>query len=542
MVLETEGPPSTSSSAPASKTHGRKKTTKKARARQGEDGPTGVSSLSTRPVYRRRTPRVGVRIGRRHVPESEADAIGFPLGMSLAAVLAQALERDSSRETMSVDYLSQICTSAVRESLSNVFGDKFSGFSNNFEMSFISTLRTLRLINGCSSQRATEFSSGSTSRTPSLVNKASPQTGMGASPFEHVYCMGDSYIVDDCKDTLQNTEDDLPAESMNHCEIISQAPINQLACITRSQSGPNFRRSMCSTFEKSVMEHTRSNDLKTVQLQLQVEKLKLKEKELALINETNIMERSKFAMRTWMASFKAEKFKTVVEDSRHAELRRRCLDCLVAGLLIMLISLVYGAYIFSYRRISEATASCAPLTKQTKSWWVPGPVASLNSGFEMLQCQIQVLSRMLFGILMIFAITYLLLQRSSPSNQTMPITFLLLLLGVSCGFAGKFCLDALGGSGFHWLLIWELLCLVHFFANTFTSVLFLILHGPLNAALEPKERAVILPYWTRRVIFYIIILLFLPLLCGFMPFGSAHEWKNHFTQLATNWLLVTNNP
>lgn len=184
---------------------------------------------------------------------------------------------------------------------------------------------------------------------------------------------------------------------------------------------------------------------------------------------------------------------------------------------------------------------CFLLPQQSKSWWIPEPVASFNSGLDMLKCQIQVLSRMLFGILMILAIAYVLLQRSSCSNQTMPITFLLLLLGVACGFAGKLCVDTLGGSGFHWLLIWEVLCLVHFFANAFTPVLFLVLHGPVNAAPELKERAVIFPYWARRVLFYTIVLLFLPLLCGLMPFGGAHEWKDHFSRMATAGLFINDD-
>lgn len=164
-------------------------------------------------------------------------------------------------------------------------------------------------------------------------------------------------------------------------------------------------------------------------------------------------------------------------------------------------------------------------------------MASLNSGLHMLRCQVQVVSRMAFGVIMILAIAYLLLQRSS-SNQTMPVTFIVLLLGVACGLAGKLCIDTLGGSGLHWLMFWETLCLLHLFANIFTSALFLILHGPVEVS-EGKNRRTILPYWIRRVVFYTILLVFLPLLCGLFPFAGVSEWKDHFSLLVTEMMTAS---
>jgi hypothetical protein len=130
---------------------------------------------------------------------------------------------------------------------------------------------------------------------------------------------------------------------------------------------------------------------------------------------------------------------------------------------------------------------------------------------------------MLFGVLMIVTIAFLLLQRSATAKQ-MPVTFMLLLLGVACGLAGKLCVDTLGGSGYHWLLFWETLCLLHFISNVCTSALFLILHGPVNVSQGTK--GTIFPYWIRQFLFYVILLLFLPLFCGLMPFASLGEWKD----------------
>lgn len=164
-------------------------------------------------------------------------------------------------------------------------------------------------------------------------------------------------------------------------------------------------------------------------------------------------------------------------------------------------------------------------------------MASLNTGWHMLRCQVQVVSRMAFGVIMILAIAYLLLQRSATSNQAMPVTFIVLLLGVACGLAGKLCIDTLGGSGFHWLMVWETLCLLHLFANIFTSALFIILHGPIEVS-QGKIRHTILPYWFRRAVFYSLLLVFMPLLCGLIPFAGISEWKDHFCLLVTEMIAA----
>lgn len=178
------------------------------------------------------------------------------------------------------------------------------------------------------------------------------------------------------------------------------------------------------------------------------------------------------------------------------------------------------------------------LFQESNSWWIPKPMASFNSGLHILRCQVQVVSRMLFGVLMIVTIAFLLLQRSATSKQIMPVTFMLLLLGVACGLAGKLCVDTLGGSGYHWLLFWETLCLLHFISNAYTSALFLILHGPVNVSQGTKGNA-IFPYWIRQFLFYVILLLFLPLFCGLMPFASLGEWKDHFSLLVRDSLFTS---
>ncbi|TYJ46904.1 hypothetical protein E1A91_A02G151600v1 [Gossypium mustelinum] len=455
----------------------------------------------------------------------DVDSIALPLGMSFAAVVAQVLEKiDVTNERLPPDYLSLICTSAVKESLANVFGDKFDCFARNFEKSFGSTLRTLRLIND-SSKHKEKYPSN-----PNNVESSSDETTSRKS-----FDIKDSYSeVDRSSVSTQNqlniheeVQENIQTGSLNR-ELVIHGQVNQLACFN-PRTGSVADQSVRSTIEKSVIEQVRSNDLKTLELSLTMRKLKLKEEQLALNFDSNHLERSKLAMGISKASFKAEKFKNELEDTGQAELLKKCIDCLVAGLLIMSFLLMYGTYVYSYKRITDATSSCNLSLEDSKSWWIPKQVSSLNIGFHTLKCQLQVVSRMMFGVMLILAVAYLLIQRFGTSNQTMPVTVILLLLGIVCGLAGKFCVDTLGGNGYYWLFYWEILCFLHFLANVFTSMLFIILHGPVN--ISQRTSSTLLPYWIRRSLFYSIMLFILPLLCGLMPFAGLFEWKDHFLQL-----------
>ncbi|KAJ6849557.1 protein CPR-5 [Iris pallida] len=197
------------------------------------------------------------------------------------------------------------------------------------------------------------------------------------------------------------------------------------------------------------MEQTRSNDLKAFEIGLISRKLKLKESQLALNSYSHMLEKIKITMGISKATFKEEKLRNQMLDTRHAELLRRCIDLLVGGLFIMSGFLSYGAYVFSYERITEATTSCSAIPKESRSWWIPKQVASFNSAWMMLRCHVVALSRMLFGLLMIVAIAYAVFQRSVTCGPTMmPMTFILLLMGLLCGISGKLCVDTLGEVGF----------------------------------------------------------------------------------------------
>ncbi|KAG5529322.1 hypothetical protein RHGRI_029879 [Rhododendron griersonianum] len=474
---------------------------------------------------------------------------------SVPTSLLRVLERkNTTGGAIAVDHLSEICTLAVRESLANVFGHKFDSFVKNFEKSFRSTLMTLRLINESSQSdrehqrhlnRESNYFSDMTAQVSrndehcltctSGVRSCQPEAvGPTISSEEHFGILGE---------TEQNTRSGL----LNRELALNDGEINQqLACVSSS----SVNQSMFSTFERSVIERTRSNDLKTFEIGLIMKKLQMKEKQLNLHSDLNFLERCKLSMGIKRASFKAEKFKTELEETRHAELLKKCTDCLVAGLLIMLASIGYGTYVYSHSRITEATASCMPSKvlrlvllvivpfQESNSWWVPKHVSSFNSGLQFVLCYIQVLSRVIFGLFMILAIAYLLLLRSSVSSQTMPVTFIL-MLGVANGFAGKLCIDTLGGSGYHWLLYWEVLCLLHFFSSVRTSDLFHILYGPISVSHGGAMEKTMFPYWIRRFFFYAVVLLLLPMICGLVPFASPAEWKDHLSLKVMDLLQPT---
>ncbi|XP_058186430.1 protein CPR-5-like isoform X2 [Rhododendron vialii] len=434
-----------------------------------------------------------------------------------------------------------ICSLAVRESLANVFGHKFDSFVKNFEKSFRSNLMTLRLINESSQSdrehrrhlnRESNYFSDMTAQVSrndehcltctSGVRSCQPEAvGPTISSEEHFGILGE---------TEQNTRSGL----LNRELALNGGEINQqLACVSSS----SVNQSMFSTFERSVIEQTRSNDLKTFEIGLTMKKLQMTEKQLSLHSDLNFLERCKLSMGTKRAFFKAEKFKTELEETRHAELLKKCTDCLVAGLLIMLASIGYGTYVYSHRRITEATASCMP-SEESNSCWVPKHVSSFNSGLRFVSCYLQVLSRVIFCLFMILAITYLLLLQSSVSSQTMPVTFIL-ILGVACGFAGKLCIDTLGGSGYHWLLYWEVLCLSHFFSSVRTSDLFHVLYGPISVSHGGAMEKTMFPYWIRRFFCYAIVLLLLPMIRGLVPFASPAEWKDHLSLKVMDLLQPT---
>ncbi|KAJ8769596.1 hypothetical protein K2173_005199 [Erythroxylum novogranatense] len=450
------------------------------------------------------------------------DAVALPLGMSFAAVIAQVLERkDGVYENMSVDHLSRICTSAVKESLANVFVDDFDFFARNFKKSFGSTLRTLRLINEWgANKRESGLNQLNVGNSAPNANKrvdyASSSDGEGCSSRA-----GLSNIPNEDKRHLPEEEE----ESICTNSLNQEVALHRQAMVAHASSSICGLSSQLTTMDKYVMEQARSNDLKAWENCIAMENLRLKKEELALHYDSNDIGRSKLAVDISKASFKVEKFKNQLEDSKHDELLKKCIDFLAAGLIIMLFAFSYATYVYSYKRITEATISCNSIHEELNSWWIPRQVSTFNSWWNTLWCQAQVWSRIISSILMILTIVYFLSMRTATSQRIMPVTLILLLLAVICGYTGKLCVDMLGGNGFKWLIYWEAFCLIHFLSIAKTSVLFHILYGPVSVSEGTIKQDARCPYWFRRILFDSTMLLLLPVCCGLLPFTDLGEWK-----------------
>ncbi|KAI5405194.1 hypothetical protein KIW84_052101 [Lathyrus oleraceus] len=332
-------------------------------------------------LCKRRNPRVTVR----RIRVNNVAAIGFPLGMSFAAVMAQVLyRRDAAADSMSPSHLSSICTSAINESLSSVFGDKLDGLTKNFEQSFDSTLSTLRLIyestisnegNKLNNMRLEIPNSKLNNMRLEIPNSKlnNMRLEIPNSKLNTGDCSG-NIVMEDCQSeplshehaenidqsiSSEEFRDDFHMESVTH-DLALHGQSNQMVCFSPTSSGAVVNNPVISSFEKSVVEQCRSNDLKTVEIGLTRQKLKLKEIDLALRYDLNDLERSKLAMEVSKSSFKTEKFKSQLEDTRYGELNKKCIDCLIAGLFIMSASLFYGAYVYNFEQFIEAAELCAP--------------------------------------------------------------------------------------------------------------------------------------------------------------------------------------
>ncbi|KAL5222772.1 hypothetical protein ABZP36_027485 [Zizania latifolia] len=519
---------------------GRNRTSPKSHSTHGEmdrlypDGADAASSSSSSaaaassagsPASSRHHPRLrkGVRLRvprRRRQPDTTLAAragdgggaaqedLALPLGMSFAAVLAQVINtKNVSGQRLHPAFLSKICTSAVKESLTNIYGDSSNNFIKNFEKSFSSTFKTLHLINEIPVNEKIHFSECSSKHE-------------------------DSVSVNNLRTSeMQNPTNEIEHDLVNTVEnqlVLFASDNQQLSHLWRSRSSPEADKHILNAIEKSVKEQARSNELKEFEIGLYMRKLQLKQSQLALSSYSHMLEKIKLSLGFQKSSFQGEKFKTQMQETRDAQILRTLIDFLVSAVIVMSACFGYGTYIYSYQRITDVTSACNVTSRGSKSWWMPNSVSNFSSGLLFIRCHVIAATRMCFGIVMILAIAWLAFQRSANTGSNMPITFNCILLGIICGFAGRFCANTLGGNGNTWLLCWEVLCSIHLLGNLYPSVLYRVLHGPISVS--HREQVVWLPYWARRCMFYAVMGLIIPTLTGLLPFASLSDWKDHFVE------------
>ncbi|CAL4885553.1 unnamed protein product [Urochloa decumbens] len=438
--------------------------------------------------------------------DGDVQELALPLGMSFAAVLAQVLNRCSGTGgSLQPHVLSKMCTSAVKESLTNIYGDRFEGFMRNFEKSFGSTLRTLHLIN----------------EAP-IHEQDMPQCSYKGGIPEIRLSGADS------QSWIHDVQKDTASSSMDNQIILHGGVSHQLVHLTHSRSAPGIDQHVLSVFERSVKEQARSNDLKELEMGLKMRGLQLKKSQLVVSSEANELKKVEIRLGFKKASFKMDKFEAQMEDTKHAELVRKLIDMLLTAVVLMSVCFGYGTYIYSYQRITSVASACAASSREYTSWWMPSSVSTFNSNFLHFKCNFIASARISFGVLMVFLIGWLIFQRSAMTGTNMPITFNGMLLGVVCGWLGRRCVDTLGGDGDVWLMFWEAICFIHLLGNTWPSLLQHMLYGPYSAT--GRTKAVRVPYWARRYAFYVLVTLILPCSAGLLPFASLSDWKEHAVQ------------
>ncbi|XP_010462552.1 PREDICTED: protein CPR-5-like [Camelina sativa] len=466
------------------------------------------NSNSTRRVsrvvaHRLRNPTVRLGMSRRTVAERQAEALAFPLGMSFAALANLVLQRkNAAGQNVFVDDLAMISARAATETVASVYGYKLGSFATTFEKSFNHTLRILKVTNE--------------SANPRQLNN----DDVGR-------CNLDCSIIDEYSDTELSAKETSPATSVYEViqgsaiattsmnELVLREPSRQLSCLPPS-----------TAVVRCLAE---ANDLQREANSLKKIGLTYKKMELGINYESNTLQKSQLEVDVSKAAFREEKFKTKLEDTRKAEMVRRVMDWLGVSVFSMWVSMLTGAYNFSLKRIEDATAACEPSEETSSSWWVPKHVSTLNSEFNTMICRIRVWVQFVFGLIMLLVLAYFIMQRSSGRTQAMPISFIVIVLGVFCGLPVKVCVDIIGGDGKLWLMFWEVFCLFHLFANVFTLTLYGLMYGPIINVTQVTKSSrfkTLFPYWARRSVLYVVFIFVLPAITGLLPFATFGEWRD----------------
>jgi hypothetical protein len=271
--------------------------------------------------------------------------------------------------------------------------------------------------------------------------------------------------------------------------------------------------------------------LRKMELAYKFRDLHVQEARLELSSDLNSLMRETVNLSRNSAESKEAEFHDRKLTAAYTELAKRCADEMVAGLFVMLCALFFGVWKYSYGRLVDMVSACEPTYYEPSNSYVPGfnkLVDSINyviSHLHMLACEVTMAGRMFVGLGIICVVAASLLRKSVASNsQTIPATILIVVIGGICGCAGKFAVDSVGGSGYHWLLLWETFCLVHTFATCFTPTLYNFLHGavPSDTGKSHGHPYLMRPWW-RRFWFHVTTVLVLPILTGLLPFAHVRE-------------------
>jgi ATP-dependent Lon protease len=168
----------------------------------------------------------------------------------------------------------------------------------------------------------------------------------------------------------QNPTQEIKQDLSNSVEsqlVLYAGGSQQLTRRTHSISSPEADQRILNAFERSLKEQTRSNELKEFEISLSMRKLQLKQSQLELNSYSHMLDKIKLSLGFQKASFQTEKFKTQMQDARHAQIMRTLIDFLVSAVIIMSVCFGYGTYTYSYQRITDITAACSATSRVRSS-------------------------------------------------------------------------------------------------------------------------------------------------------------------------------
>lgn len=170
----------------------------------------------------------------------------------------------------------------------------------------------------------------------------------------------DSVAVDSLSSSdLQNQTNRIEHDLVNTVEsqlVLFASDNQQLTHLRHSRSSPEADNRILNAID-------RSNELKEFEIGLTMRKLQLKQSQLALSSHSHMLEKIKLSFGFQKASFKGEKFKTHMQETRDAEILRTLIDFLVSAVIVMSACFGYGTYIYSYQRITDVTSACSATSK-----------------------------------------------------------------------------------------------------------------------------------------------------------------------------------
>ncbi|CAM6008162.1 unnamed protein product [Sphagnum balticum] len=465
----------------------------------------------------------------------KAGNLPAPLGNAIATVMAEVLEHERTGQDrlFAADELAKLLEAAMVESLSPIMGSECSSFVDQFKQAFQSTYRLIGSVKVASAKRLVHSGPQGKQSTrshkclqdgfPSRTVLGRVAEGFTNGNLKPKYAQDSESTTSDTG--IETDEFDLQYDLTEQFERMKFSSDNP-----EVEVGRNLQQEFLHWYKKSLAEKQQSNYLKTLELAYQFKRLNLDEEHLHLRSESNLLMRENVSLSREKAEFREMEIQDRKLAVAYDLLSQTCADELVAGLFVMLCALLYGGWNYSYARLVDVISHCQPAVFGPSHSMIPGfnrIVDSLNlmsAQMQMLFCNLTVAVRMFLGLGIISMVAATLLRKSvTSSSQAMPATILLIILGGLCGVAGKFAVDSMGGSGYHWLLVWESLCVIHASTTCFTPYLYWLLNGAPQHTLDKQQQYYLVNPWVRHLLFHGCLVLVLPAMAGLLPFAPFRE-------------------